>query len=125
MDLVLAGDTDSKRILPSGSAEMAIRPRFTLRTMLWGIVACSVLCAMVLRVYGPLLFPNDVTVEEVRQLKTGMTPAEVLAILGRPNHVICREESEYWVFGSTLWIDFYDGRCEEAYRLSQVPLPDG
>jgi len=88
--------------------------RFGLRALFVAValVACAVF------VYR--LLPNDLSWAELQSIRPGMSEAEVVELLGRPDRVTAGGGGKStWYYGSIIpdWVDFENGRVVEAVRF--------
>jgi hypothetical protein len=90
--------------------------RFSLRRLLFFVVIAGV-AFMVYR-----WLPNELTIQELNSIRPGMTEAEVLELVGRPDEIRSHRETPDEVdwtynpfFGDT--VRFKDGRVVSATRF--------
>lgn len=95
---------------------MALR-QFRLRTLFVLVALCACFFVSVLTIIDRVGW-NDVTTAELALVEVGMTPSQVLRILGRPDLVTGENGDETWCYGFILgtFIVFEDGKCIQAFR---------
>jgi hypothetical protein len=89
---------------------------FGLRTLLLAVLACA------LGILGYGLLPNEVSRSQIRQLRSGITADEVIAILGEPDSVdrnasrlgFMDDYDESWLYGDAWSVFFVNGRYSFA-----------